>query len=1059
METHSSGESFARKIRAPNVLTGRTTMKSVSKLLAGVATLTLPGLALAQAVTINEFHYDNSGADTNEFVELAGPVGTSLDGWQLVLYNGSSSIRAPYATFTFTAADTLAEDASNPGAEGYFVQATVGLQNGSPDGIALVDPSGSVIEFLSYEGSFVALSGPAQGMTSVDIGVSESSSTPIGSSLQRINGTFSGPSTATPGAANGDPAAPVLISINEFHYDNAGRDTGEFVELTGPAGSSLAEWQLVLYNGSSSVRAPYNTFTFDSSDILVVDPANPGSEGYFVQATVGLQNGSPDGIALVDPSGNVVEFLSYEGRFEALSGPAQGLTSVDVGVAEGSSTPVGSSLQRINGTFSGPHPATPGAANVGTTVVVRTIMAIQGAGHTSADAGSAVETSGIVTAVGSFDAVGRSDETGFYIQDPIGDGDSATSDAIFVASNQAVNVGDAVTVQGIVEESGFFQELTYTRINNVSSVTINSSSNPLPDAVVLGQGGRIPPTESIDDDAFTTFEPNADGVDFFESLEGMRVVVQDAVAVSATSRFGEIFVVVDQGASATGLSDRGTLNISPDDFNPEKIQIDVGRERFDPNNFDLPVVRVGARLGDITGIVGYDFGNFQVQPDELGTVEDGTLSPEVTILGKSAHDVLVASYNVLNLDPNDNDGDTDLANGRFAVLAEHVVHHLKSPDVIGLQEIQDNSGSTNDGVVAADLTLQTLVDAIALIGGPNYTFIDNTFITNNNSGGQPGANIRTAFLYNADRVDLVPGSVRTVSNVSAFAGARLPLIASFSFRDETFTVVVNHFSSKGGSAPIFGTAQPFEARQEDVNVNGSLDERQAQSAEVRVFIDEQLDSDPDTRLIVLGDLNEFEFVSPVSVNLGGALENLTFREPDTERYSFNFQGNSQSLDHILVSPALSDRAEFDIVHVNSEFPSLPSTGSDHDPLVAQISFRAPAPLCEGRTASIYVEDGLVVGGPLHGETYAGILMGTSNIDVIVGTPDYDMIIGGEAEDTICGLGGDDVLFGGPSSDRLYGGEGTDVLMGEGGDDLLDGGAAEDVCDGGEGENIILSCEA
>ncbi len=557
------------------------------------------------------------------------------------------------------------------------------------------------------------------------------------------------------------------------------------------------------------------------------------------------------------------------------------------------------------------------------------IYEIQGTAHTSPLVGESVTTTGIVTAVG-----GR----GFYLQDATGDNNNATSDAIFVftGSNPTVTVGDDIEVSGTVSE--FFPggadtgNLSTTQISS-PNVTVKSSGNTLPAAIIIGTGGRIPPTENIDDDAFTSFEPDTDGIDFFESLEAMRVTAQDAVAVAPTNRFGEIFTVVDNGENATGISERGTLNISPDDFNPEKVQIDEDSDILP--GFDFPEVNVGAELGDVTGVVGYGFGNFEIYPTQEFTVTDSTIQPETTNLMGGADKLTVASYNVLNLDPNDNDGDTDVADGRFSAIANQIVNNLNAPDVIGLQEIQDNTGSDNDGVTAADQTLQQLVTAIATAGGPTYSFIDNTFIGNNTSGGQPGGNIRTAFLYNTDRVDLVDGSVETIED-NGFTGSRLPLVAKFTFNSEEVTVVNNHFSSKGGSAPILGVEQPFEARQEDVNVNGSLDERQAQAQAVKGYVDGILTADANANVVVLGDLNEFEFVSPVET-LAENLTNLTETVSEDERYSFNFQGNSQSLDHILVSDNLEDNAEFDIVHVNSEFADTDEKASDHDPLVASLS--------------------------------------------------------------------------------------------------------------------------
>lgn len=571
--------------------------------------------------------------------------------------------------------------------------------------------------------------------------------------------------------------------------------------------------------------------------------------------------------------------------------------------------------------------------NVDTTV---NISDIQGAGHTSPLNGEPVTAvPGIVTAV---------DSNGFYFQDPVGDGNIATSEALFVftGGEPTVAVGDSIQVSGTVSE--FFPggeetgNLSTTQISSVSEITVISSGNPLPEAILIGGGGRIPPSENIDDDAFTSFAPETDGIDFFESLEAMRVTANDAVAVAGTNRFGEIFTVVDNGASATGISQRGTLNISPNDFNPEKVQVDEDSGVFD---FEFPDVNVGDSLGDVTGVIGYSFGNFEIIPTEdfTASITAAGLAPEVTTIEAADDELTVASYNVLNLDPNDGDGDTDVANGRFDAIAQQIVNSLNAPDVVSLQEIQDNSGSEDDGTIAADVTLQTLVDAISAAGGPAYEFIDNTFIGDNTSGGQPGGNIRTAFLYNPERVSLVEGSVQTIGSQEpggAFEGARLPLVANFQFNGEAVTVVNNHFSSKGGSSPILGVEQPFEARQEEVLVNGSLDERLAQSAAVQAFVADTLAANSDAKMVVLGDLNEFEFISPVTGLEAVGLTNLVNTLPENERYSFIFQGNSQSLDHILVSNNIAGGAQFDTIHTNVEFAETPQRASDHEPLLVSL---------------------------------------------------------------------------------------------------------------------------
>ncbi|RMF62902.1 MAG: endonuclease, partial [Cyanobacteria bacterium J069] len=338
------------------------------------------------------------------------------------------------------------------------------------------------------------------------------------------------------------------------------------------------------------------------------------------------------------------------------------------------------------------------------------------------------------------------------------------------------------------------------------------------------------------------------------------------------------------------------------------------------------------------------------------------------------------------------------ADDRPAVNPERLRINLSAPDVIGLQEVQDNSGSTNNGITSADVTLQTLVDAIAAAGGPTYQFIDNPFIGNNVSGGQPGANIRTAFLYNPNRVDLVNGSVQTIGGQNpgeAFAGARLPLVATFEFNGQAVTLVNNHFSSKGGSSPLFGATQPSADLQENPQINGSLEARRAQAQAVKDYVDSLLVNTPDANIAVVGDFNEFEFISPLTL-LEQSLTNLTNTLPENERYSFIFDGNSQSLDHILVSDNLKDAAAFDIVHVNTEFAETSDRASDHDPLIARFSLDAGITLC-----------------------------------------------GGNGRDNLTGKNGNDILSGGNGRDTLNGGAGNDLIDGGNGPDLLTGGSGRD----------------
>ena len=393
-----------------------------------------------------------------------------------------------------------------------------------------------------------------------------------------------------------------------------------------------------------------------------------------------------------------------------------------------------------------------------------TIPEIQGEGHLSNFDGQEVRTTGIVTAT---------DAAGFYLQDADGDGNDATSDGIFVFTgfgNVTVDVGDAISIRGVVSEfipggagSG---NLSTTQISD-AEIEVVSSGNDLPEATVIGAAGRTPPTDSVISDAELpvdlqsnpgTFNPDVDGIDFYESLEGMRVTVDNPVAISGTNRFGESWVVADDGAGVTsptgGLNDRGGLNINADadgfgDVNPERIQIQYDNDLL-PDGFAAPDLTVGDDLSDITGVVDYGFGNFEIKVTEAFDVETATTNVAETSDVTTGDDYLtVATYNILNVTVAA--ADNDMA--QIAQLADQIANNLGAPDILALQEVQDDSGVADDGTLDATETLKAIVDAIEAAGGPRYEFVSAIVDEDGEGGGVPGGNIRNAFLYNPDRVD------------------------------------------------------------------------------------------------------------------------------------------------------------------------------------------------------------------------------------------------------------------------------------------------------------------
>jgi hypothetical protein len=538
--------------------------------------------------------------------------------------------------------------------------------------------------------------------------------------------------------------------------------------------------------------------------------------------------------------------------------------------------------------------------------------------------------------------------------------------------------------------------------------------------------------------------------------------------VAPTTRFGEIYTVASDGEGnllATNLSERGTVNIeggegglgvtnqgAGSDFNPERIQVQANSGFTPGGTAGVPDVDAGTELDDVTGVVSYGFGNYEVLATEAITVTAASeLAREVTELEGTEDRLTVASYNVLNLDPNDADGSTDVADGQFEAVAEDIAVNLGSPDIVALQEIQDNDGAVDSDVTAADETLELLAEEIYEDTGIRYEYIDNPFITDDASSGEPGGKIRTAYLYNPERVDLVEGSLDTVGDPAdqatnpdnPFFDSRPPLVATFEFDDEEVTLIDNHFTSKGGSTPLFGAEQPSE--------NGGEESRAAQAQAVNDYVDGLVASGADANVVVLGDLNEFEFEEPMQVLEGDlafdgetvtdaddvVLTNLTFQLPDNERYSYIFEGNSQSLDHILVSDALRDGALFDAVHVNAEFAD---GASDHDPILASL---------------------------LLPDEQDQTVMGGRGRDVLDGLDGDDLVRGGNGADVVSG-GADDQVEGGRGSDDLFGDDATgssgdrdaghDVLLGERGDDRLTGGGEDDTLIGGRGDDRLAGGE-
>ena len=811
----------------------------------------------------------------------------------------------------------------------------------------------------------------------------------------------------SPSAQAVDVSSDVVISEVYGGGGNSGAPfRNDFIELSnkGTAAVSLAGWS-VQYAGATGTTFATTALTGSIAPggfYLVAEAAGTGTTAAPLPTpdVVGTIAMSAAGgkVALVNVGtaltgcaaacstvAGVVDFVGYGAANDAAGGHPTPATSNTTSAQRTLSPFTNTGDNLADFTVTAPTPKAAGATPpAGTDCSLtptpaecvpgpRTVQDVQGDGFVSPlDKTTVDKVAGIVTAVRTS---GRT--RGFWIQQTAPDAArTSASSALFVFSSSVVpTVGDAVLVTGAVsdfyalrsgENVSTTANLSTTEITPTTVTTV-SKGNPVPAALILSPttvpdtyapvvaGGNV---ESI-----TTVNPAATAMEFWEAHEGMLVQVSDARVVGpGKPRFGEIYVTTKPADHATP---RGGAYLGG------YADVPTGRLRVSPTNGLVPAANVGDELTGVTsGPVDWSsFGGYGIAATTLGAYRDNHLAGS-TARPAAVDQLSVATYNVENLAPGD-------ADAKYARLAAGVVTNLKSPDVITLEEIQDNSGATNDGTVAAEATLGRLTAAIAAAGGPAYTSSEIDPV-DGRDGGQPGGNIRVAFLYNAGRVTLVPGTrgdsttavtaLRTPDGTAglslnpgrvdptnpAWTSSRKPLAGEFLFRGKKVIIVANHFNSKGGDQSADGRFQP---------PNRSSEVQRGQQATVlNTFVKQVLAADPGANIVIAGDLNDYPFSAPVQrlTDNGATLTDLISTLPVNERYTYVFNGVSQVLDHILLSKAVTD-VEYDVVHVNSEF-SVQS--SDHEPQVTRIRPSV-------RTGTVALDPASVVVGGRAQVTLAG----------------------------------------------------------------------------------------
>lgn len=720
-------------------------------------------------------------------------------------------------------------------------------------------------------------------------------------------------SVNTPAPCSGVGPSLPTISINDVSLDEGNSGTTTFlftVSLSAPAGPGGVTFNIATQNGTAIAPDDYTARSINGATI----PAG-GTEYLFAVAANG------DTIQELDENFTVV------------------ISSV-----------TGATALRLQGT----------GTIRNDDVTLTGISAVQGSGTVSPLNGQSVTVQGIVTARIS---------NGFFLQDS-GDGNPATSDGIFVftSSTPSANaaVGNSIRVSGTVTEftpSSDSQSPPVTEIINPSISAPLSTNNPLPPAVTITP-------------AMVTA---TGGINQLENLEGMlvnianlRVVGPTAGSVSeatATSTSTGVFYAVMPGV-ANPLREAGiqTPNVPPTcaagtacaipvfDANPERIRVDsdaAGQPALD--------LGVNQTVSNLTGVLHYAFRTYSVLPTAPATV-GGTPIQRTSTPVPAAGSVTVAAMNVERLYDSIDDPGGDVVvqptayQNRLGKISKAIREVLRTPDVISLEEVETL-------LVAQQLASRISADAVAASQpDPGYVAY---LVEGNDVGG-----IDVGFLVKSSiQVQEVTQFGKTTTYTSPCNGAqellndrpplRLRATAVRNGQTISFVVFANHLRSLNdieSTDACGGTTTGARVRAK----------RAAQANYLAGLIQAELAANPAAKILAVGDFNAFEvndgLVDVLNTITGtpapltqvatasddpayADFTNLLNLLPVAQRYSYVFDGNHQTLDHVLLSPAA--RAVVSgggYGRVNAEFPdnlrsnpALAERYSDHDPVVVHLT--------------------------------------------------------------------------------------------------------------------------
>jgi len=554
------------------------------------------------------------------------------------------------------------------------------------------------------------------------------------------------------------------------------------------------------------------------------------------------------------------------------------------------------------------------------------IQTIQGTALYSPLSNTVVRVQGVVT--------GKTGH-GFFIQDPapletasqdLAQKSQPASSAIFIFANERPAFGAHIEIIGKV--------LDFARDENERPTT----QIELQEFSVLAERGED--IRPIWLNANTLPEQPEALARALNNLEAMRVGIRNGAIFSAPSNpFGDYVVLPNDMAGSIPLSELGSAVLDPK--NPDRWLQDFALNRAE----FAPVVNVGdVLLEDVIGPLNYRANSYQVLA--RGPLRIQQIARQLVSNAKSPGPEFtsVLTLNAFNLDQQferpelvddpRRDIDNDVEDLRFQKLGAVIVEQAGAPAIIALQEIQDNDGAELSAATDATYTYERLIHACQKLGGPLYQSLDIA-PENASDGGQPGGNIRNAFLYDPQRVSVVAGTLRLIgSDHSAFIGSRKALMAQFRVHTsgQILAVINVHLASKRHQNSIFAPIQPgFDPKET---------QRIAQASEIREVL-KQLEAQG-LDYYVTGDFNDFDFSETLKTLCGQASTNLMQTVPRAQRYDYNHRGKLHTLMHAIVAKrqAVAGRYKFEILHGNELTGVQPGTmgtrATDHAYVISHL---------------------------------------------------------------------------------------------------------------------------